>query len=55
MSDAEKLLMIRSMCQHPGSHHWSGQAMSRAIVNIIDEPIPYQLSAVDEPIPYTVP
>jgi len=54
MSDAEKLSMIRAMCQHPGSFHWTGQDMARAITRIIDQPIPYRLSVVDEPIPYTL-
>lgn len=32
MSDAEKLSMIRAMCQHPGSFHWTGQGMARLLI-----------------------
>jgi hypothetical protein len=52
----EKLAMIRDMCQHPGSYHWSGQEMAAAITRVIngEKPIPYRLSDADEPIPYTL-
>lgn len=52
--DAEtKLSMIRDMCRHPGTHHWSGRDVADAITKILDDnPIAYRLADLDHPIPY---
>lgn len=54
MNAEEKLKMIRDVCRHPGSFHWSGREMADLIAGIVDDadPIPYRLSDADEPIRY---
>lgn len=54
MTDTEKLTMIRNICDHPGSFHWTGAEMAKAIKNVLqdDRPIDYWLSDADEPIGY---
>ena len=54
MTDAQKLVKIRDMCNHPGSFHWTGFQMAAAIIKIINDnqPIDYTLSDIDEPLHY---
>ena len=54
MTDAQKLMKIRNMCDHPGAFHWTGAEMANAIKNVLDDnqPIDYSLTDNDEPIRY---
>ena len=54
MTDADRIAMIRNICHHPGSFHWSGRQMADAIMKVLDQdkPIPYALSDLDHPVPY---
>lgn len=54
MTDAQKIAMIRDICNHPGSFHWTGLDVANAIKRVIDDekPIDFTLSQIDMPIPY---
>lgn len=56
MNVNDKLEMIRDICRHPGSFHWTGRQMAKAISNVIEdeEPIAFILSDIDRPIPFEV-
>jgi hypothetical protein len=36
ISDAEKLARIRAVIDHPGTFHWAGQDVARAICRILE-------------------
>jgi len=54
MTDAQKLMKIRNMCDHPSAVHSTGAEMANAIKNVLNDntPIEYSLSDKDEPIRY---
>jgi hypothetical protein len=37
ISDAEKLARIRAVIDHPGTFHWAGHDVARAIRRILEE------------------
>jgi hypothetical protein len=36
ISDAEKLARVRAVIDHPGTFHWAGQDVARAICRILE-------------------